>query len=541
MQNLMSKFASNFLLLTAFLWLVFIPPVQASLAKADTDQQWVLQLGYFAQLENALELKQALTDEGFEVQVLATGEPGEQRYRLVSMAVDNKADLSVLKEDIARRTGAQGYAVQGLLEENVDDEPFNPPPVRYRVAQVGPVTGAGGGNSVAGTSSYDPMLNRSPQEEIESAPGFTAGGLQVVPTIGLSIGYDDNLTMASRDEISSMFYMISPAVRVELPTDHSVFSLIGGIDFVRYQDSPIDNYTYWYLRGEWLWDISTRQNINLFTQYSEGVDSRGQGRRQGDVGLIPLEPDKWNRWDLGGEWDYGAVGSRGRLILRAGLSDLTYTNNRGDADFAGTRALDRNWRFVGGTFYVRVAPKSSLFLDYLYTDINYELDTGSDSVEQSWMAGVTWDASARTSGSISYGKLTKKFDDPARHDYNGPTWRASVSWRPRTYSVFSLTGVRNTQEPDGNGDFVLRQDIVLSWVHDWASRFGTSVDVGFGQDEYRPTDRVDDLFYWGIGARYTFNTHFRFGASINSYDRNSEIEEFDYTRMVYMLTLEATY
>jgi hypothetical protein len=551
LQNLVFKIAICAKLFTAFVFrsvllavysvLVFTPVAQASLAKLPPNQQWVLQLGYFAQRQNALNLKQVMTEAGFEVQVLATGKPGKQRYRLVSMAVDDKSELSALKSEIASQTGTVGYPVQGLLGDAVEEEPFSPPRSKYLVAQAGLVNGTGGGGSVAGSNSYDPMLNRTPQETVESAAGFTAGGFQIIPTIGLSIGYDDNVTSSSRDEISSTFYMISPAIRAEMPTDHSVFSLIAGLDIVRYQDSTIDNRDYWYIRGEWAWDISTRQNLNLFGQYSEGSDRRGEGRRQGDVGLIPLEPDQWNRWDLGGEWDYGAVGARGRLTLRAGLSDLTYTNNRGNEDFAGTRALDRDSQFIGGTFYVRVAPKSSLFVDYLYTDINYELETGSDSVEQSWMAGVTWDASARTSGRVSYGKLTKEFDDPDRHDYSGPTWRASISWRPRTYSVFTLSGVRNTQEPDGNGDYVLRQDIALSWVHDWATRFGTSVDVGFGQDEYRPTDRVDDLFYWGVAARYTFNAHFRFGASINSYDRNSEIEEFDYTRTVYMLSLEATY
>ena len=67
------------------------------------------------------------------------------------------------------------------------------------------------------------------------------------------------------------------------------------------------------------------------------------------------------------------------------------------------------------------------------------------------------------------------------------------------------------------------------------------MDIGLGQDEYKPTDRKDDFFHWGVGARYTFNQHFRFGASVTSYDRSSGIGQFDYTQMVYMLTLEATF
>ncbi len=157
------------------------------------------------------------------------------------------------------------------------------------------------------------------------------------------------------------------------------------------------------------------------------------------------------------------------------------------------------------------------------------------------MLGVTWDASARTSGTIQYGNQTKKFDDPGKEEYDGSTWLATVSWRPRTYSVFTLRATQDTHEPNGRGDYILRRDAVLSWVHNWAARFSTTADIGVGTDAYKPTTREDDLFYWGALGRYTFNQHFRLGASVRSYDRDSDEARFNYTRTVYMLTLEATY
>ena len=521
--------------------LLLCSSVQATIASDNNEHSWVLQLGYFASLENASTFKQSLSDAGFEVQVVSTGLPGDQRFRVISGQAAQEVGLEDLREAIENRTGNLGIIRPSPFASVKAENVFDEPKLKYLVAQAVSVPSAG--SSVSRSSGYDPMLNRSPQEETESSIGFTAAGMQIVPTLGLSIGYDDNITASSTHQISSLFYQISPSVRVELPSDHTVLALIAALEMVRHQDSPIDDRDSWYVRGQWVWDISTRQNLNLFAEYGEGVDQRGQGRRQGDLGLISLELDQWERWDYGGNWDYGSVGSRGRLTLQLGATDLTYTNNRKGpvTGASATRALDRDWQYFGGTFYWRVAPKSSLLVDYKYTDINYKLSSGSDSSEQSWMFGATWDASARTSGEVKYGNLKKDFNDPAISSYNGPTWVASVNWRPRTYSVFTLTGTRNTQEPDGGGDYVLRQDISLSWVHDWATRFGTTVDVGFGQDEYRPTERKDDLFYWGLGARYTFNQHFRLGASVNSYDRSSDFAEYDYRQMMYMLTLEATY
>ena len=499
-------------------------------------------MGHFANVENARYFEHELLQVGFEAQTVSTGLPGEFRYEVISVGVKDPADLTELRQKIERETGTLGTIAPTPIGQDGAELVFDQPKLKYHVAQSTsvPVAGSSANRSVSG---YDPMLNRSPQEEVASTIGFTTAGLQIIPTLGASIGYNTNVTLANTHEISSMFYMISPAIRVEMPSDHSVLSFIAAMNIVRYQDSSIDDQDNWYLRGEWVWDISTRQDLNLFVQYSSGVDRRGEGRRQGDAGLVPVEPDKWRRWGYGGAWDYGAVGARGRLTLRAGGTDLTYTNNREGPESGsdGTRALDRNSNYVGGTFFWRVAPKTSLLLDYLYADINYKLDDSSDSTEQSWMLGVTWDATARTSGSIRYGNGKKDFADPTKNSYDGPVWTGMVSWRPLTYSVFTLTGSRSTREPDGGGDYILRQDLTLSWIHDWATRFGTVVDVGAGTDDYRPTGRKDDLFYWGVGANYTFNQHFRFGASVTSYDRNSEVTEFNYQQMTYLLTLEATY
>jgi hypothetical protein len=406
---------------------------------------WAVQLGYFASAENAQTLRKTLEHAGFEAAVVATGAPARLRYRVIAGWGRPAAELNALVDAIADRTGLEGYVTRNPMTGPQQPAaspgtPFELPSARYLLAQAAPQPGSGGAAMRVGE--YESGLYRTPQEDIESIPGFTAGGFQIVPTIGLKLGYDDNITFASSNEISSWFYMISPAIRIELPTDQSVLALIAGIDFVRYDDSPIDDREPWWLRGEWTWDISTRQKLDLFGEYREGVDRRGEGRRQGDVGLIPVEPDEWQRYGFGGLWDYGAIGSRGRLELQAGYYDLEYTNNRepvtpGDRT---TRILDRDWQYYGGTFYWRIAPKSSLLVDYLFTDTNYKVATQTDSEVQSWLVGLTWDATARTSGEIAYGNQRRDFDDPTVPGYDGPTWRASIQWRPRSYSSFTLAG-----------------------------------------------------------------------------------------------------
>ncbi len=506
------------------------------------EQQWVLQLGYFAQRDNALEFKQVLTEAGFEAVVVTLRDPNEQRYRMIGGWADDPEDFDSLRNRLEDVTGGRGSVLKNPYLQQVTQAAvestgvvFDQPRTRYLMAQAG-TSQPTGGESVGSTagSAYNPGIFHTLQEQIDSIPGFTAGGMQIIPALGLSAGYDDNITRASRHEVESEFYIISSAIRVELPSDHSVLALTAATEVIRYTDSKIDDQEPWYLRTDWDWDPSTRQDFHLYGQYGEGTDERGTGRRQGDAGLTPIPLDDWKRVDFGGTWRYGAIGARGRLDLKARSSTLEYTNNREQTDL-----LDRDWWNAGATFYWRVASKTSLLVDLLYTDIDYDL-AGSDSEETSWMLGVTWDATARTSGTVRYGNQQKKFDNPEHAAYNGPTWAASLVWRPRTYSMLTLTTTRRTQEPDGGADFVVRQDILLAWTHDWATRFGTMVNVGYGEDDYRPDERTDEIFYWSIGAQYMFNQHFRLGASLQGYDRDSDEQEFSYKRNIFMLTLEVS-
>lgn len=546
------RFLSNqfliFACLGAYLLTSILSPHAVGSMTGDNERAWMLQLAYFSNLQNALNYKQQLNDAGFEVETVAAGTPDKQRYYVIAKWADNPEAFEQLRNRIDDAMGNRGIVVKNpfLLQARTvadasDEAVFDQPHSRYLLAQTDSISPMSGESAASATATtYENGLFRTAQEQMDSMPGITAAGLQIVPTIGLSLGYDDNITQSRAFQSNSFFYIISPAVQVELPSDHSILVLTAAMEIIRYTDSEIDNREPWYLRADWAWDPSSRQDFHLFAQYGEGADPRGVGRRQGDIGLLPLPLDEWQRIQFGGIWRYGAIGARGKLELRAGGSLLEYTNNRsGINNTGGTRLLDRDWWYMGATFFWRVAPKTSLLADIVYTDIDYTL-ANTDSEETAWMLGVNWDATARTSGRISYGNQKKDFADPELIGYDGPTWLASVSWRPLTYSVFTLTATRRTQEPDGNAEFVLRQDISLAWNHDWASRLSTVVDVGYGEDDYRPNVRTDDLLYWSAGVRYTFSPHFRFGASIKSYDRNSDEAEFSYKRKIFLLTMEAS-
>ncbi len=379
----------------------------------------------------------------------------------------------------------------------------------------------------------------APAQEQE---GISIGQFKILPTIGLTYGHDDNVTFTNaetNEAVSSNFYVVSPGIRLEAPSDRSIFSLTWAGEFGRYVDSERDDYETWNLRGAWDYDPTSRSSLGLFGDFSEGRDRRGEGRTQGDAGLGEFDPDEYELVSFGGYFDYGAVGARGRLAFEASHTEREYQNNRDR-----TRFLDRQQDFLSGTAYLRIRPKTSLLVGISITDIDYDFTrpgrASLDSEETHLFVGVEWDATARTSGRVEYGWLEKEFDDPAIDPYDSDFWRIGIDWNPRTYSTFSLTASRETDESDGFGAYVLREDVTLSWNHSWTTRFSTTVQLGIGTDDHRPDFREDDFEYWGVSGRWQLSQRLQFGISYQDYWRDSSLDEYIYDRNVWLLTLEGS-
>jgi hypothetical protein len=369
--------------------------------------------------------------------------------------------------------------------------------------------------------------------------GISFGQLKLLLTAGLTYGHDDNITYANGSQVESDFYVFSPGIRLEAPSDDSIFALTWEGESRRYDSSELDDYDDWGLKGTWDYDPTSRSSLGLFGEIREGHDGRGEGRSLGDEGLEQFDPDEYDLLCYGGYFDYGAVGSRGKLELEASHIEREYTNNR---DF--TQGLDRQDDHFGAVFLFRIRPKTSLVFEYGKTDFSYDFQqpqvARNDSTETRFYIGVDWDVTARTSGRIEFGVLEKDFDHPGYTDYDDATWKAVIDWTPRTYSTFTLTATRETDEPIGFGQYILREDISLDWTHYWSTRFNTIVEYGVGTDEHQPLFHKDDLTYWGIEARWQLGEHFQLGVGFHDYERDSEVVEFGYDRNVWMLTLEGS-
>lgn len=382
------------------------------------------------------------------------------------------------------------------------------------------------------SSAIVPAQEPPPSEETEA--GSSLGGFGFVPSLGVSFGYDDNITLASRNEISSTFWQLSTAVRLIGGNARNQLTAEWSAEVARYADSPLDDYEDQRVSLAWDYNPKLRHALGLDVSYGWLHDRRGTESREGDLGLLPIEPDEYERSELGGYYRFGAPGARGRLEFDARFGRTAYSNNT-----ELTEARDRDDSAFSGAFYWRIAPKTSALVRAELASFDYDEAT-LDGDEKHLFLGLEFDATARTSGRLMLGTVRKDFDDPAREGFSGTSWRAAVTWKPRSYSIFDLSTGRDTDETNGYGDYILREDVTFAWAHNWTTRFRTTVDAGYAQEEHRPSPRDDDVVFFGIAADYLFRPWLRFGASVKRYDRASSLDELEYDRNVFMLSAEFT-
>ena len=166
-------------------------------------------------------------------------------------------------------------------------------------------------------------------------------------------------------------------------------------------------------------------------------------------------------------------------------------------------------------------PKTSFLVEARQTDISYLLPTSTLSGSKTrYYVGVTWDATAATTGTVKIGQLEKKYDS-SRPSYSETSWEGMVTWMPRTYSKVDLYSSRQPVESTGLGDFILSDASGIVWSHGWNSVFTTDANARYVKDRYQGFDRTDETTGYGIKASYKMRRWLTLGAEYQYTNRDS--------------------
>lgn len=354
-------------------------------------------------------------------------------------------------------------------------------------------------------------------------------GIFLYPALAIGIGYNDNVLGTRSNTEESMFYSVRPEFVAEMKHagDRYTFSYQG--NYVSYADVPSDNYfnhDLWAAMDKYL---DSRMRFGVGAGYIERSDSRGSTDRPAGS-----EPDHWHAPVARFLGVYGAEGAMGRVELEAMTMAKRYDNNR-----VFTTASDIDINMVSGRFYYRFMPRTSALFEVRNTVNDYTLSTSTqDNTDRRYYVGLTWDATAKTTGTLKVGSAKKDFDSSARPDDSMFSWEAGVRWAPLTYSTVDLLSSRGPIDGTGLGNLIVNTGTTVVWTHRWSGLMSSRLLAGRVSSKYSGVARQDDATNLGFGIFREIGFNYRLGLDWSRLDRDSNQNAYDFKRNTVMLTLE---
>jgi hypothetical protein len=210
---------------------------------------------------------------------------------------------------------------------------------------------------------------------------------------------------------------------------------------------------------------------------------------------------------------------------------------------------------AGVAMYYKFWPKTAALAEYIFSSYNYPNQSSSNSITNSPLLGLTWDITAKLSGTakIGYSFVNYEKNLPTRN--NSPQ---SVIMSVQTlysfsrYTNLSLTVQRSKQDDIdfGNSPF-WNTGIFVNLSHNW-HYFKTTTYIGFGfiDNSYinRTFDvnkgflkREDNFLYLSVGASRPITRWLRLRVDYNYADRSSNFTGFGYNEHRVLFGIQASY
>jgi hypothetical protein len=200
-------------------------------------------------------------------------------------------------------------------------------------------------------------------------------------------------------------------------------------------------------------------------------DANNDGVFDGGIG----EVDKYKLTTLSGGVEYGAKTARGLLVANGDINQKRYSR-QSSAD-----ARDNDTVNVLLGLRARLMPKTTFLVDYEISDTNYD-GTSPDTKDNRILAGITWENAIQSTGKLRLGQSNRQIDGAA--DLDKFTWDLGLIWKPVALDTISING--GARASDGvNNTTIENTNYSVSWTHDWADRFNTTLSLGVSEDNYQ--------------------------------------------------------
>jgi hypothetical protein len=208
---------------------------------------------------------------------------------------------------------------------------------------------------------------------------------------------------------------------------------------------------------------------------------------------------------------------------------FNYSNYDLDYDDAAVEYRDRNDNSFGASVFYKFWPKTALFVEYDYADIEFDSETTNDNNENRYFGGVAWDITAKTKGTLKLGFTDKDFDSSGVEDQDGFSIEFQTQHNLTPKRALQANGYRKFNESDqaGSSSF-LSTGIDVSLLQRFTEKWSGTFSVSYEEKEYYGINRDDDYYSLSPGIRFKPKEWMFFDLGYFYYKNDSNDQLFDY-------------
>lgn len=352
-------------------------------------------------------------------------------------------------------------------------------------------------------------------------------GLLFTPTLEVSERHDDNFRAVEDNEESSWITSVTPTFVLGAEGRKSAYQLSYSAVSDTFHSSHKDNNTDHHVNADAGYEFDSRNRLKLNAGFHKIEDTASEDQN--------VENDKYTTSNVGGVYSFGAQTARNQIDFGANYQELRYQNSDNlNAD------KERDTTALNTILYHAVAPKTRALVEARHTDYDYVSNTRLNSNNVALLAGLTWDATAKTTGTVKFGGEKKRFDDSSIDDESGGMWEVGVKWSPRTYSTFGLNTRRALDEGDNGASSIESQSTTLSWDHEWMDRLSSTVSYTYSDQDYQDITRTDKIDTFGVGLTYEMRRWLDLGVGYKYSENDSDAVGESYERNIFSISATAS-
>ena len=225
-----------------------------------------------------------------------------------------------------------------------------------------------------------------------------------------------------------------------------------------------------------------------------------------------------------------------KTLFRAGYSNFLvfYT----DAKNEGRNRIDNS---ASGYVFFKIRSKTAVFGQYNITDIAYDNDSVRDSLEQQLLAGVYWNITEKTKGSVKSGYSIRTFDDAEINDASGFVFEANLDYRFTPDTSIGLKGYhRNEETPDQSAEYIVTTAGSFIYRQRLNDKLTFEFDLSYRNEDYRGgayavESRTDKIVRAEPALKYAFRDWLSAAFSYAYLKRDSDSPFDDYTSNIVVL------